>query len=91
MEIIRNLIRDIRPEYWVALGAAVSILSLMVAGFSLIYVRRSAKGIARADQTAKAGRQGCGAADVVGRCSLRRRAGPGAGAAAWELGAKRCP
>ena len=43
MEIIRNLIRDIRPEYWVALGAAVSILSLMVAGFSLIYVRRSAK------------------------------------------------
>ena len=43
MEIIRNVIRDIRPEYWVALGAAVSILSLMVAGFSLIYVRRSAK------------------------------------------------
>jgi hypothetical protein len=27
----------------VALGAAVSILSLMLAGFSLIYVRRSAK------------------------------------------------
>ena len=43
MEIIRNFIRDIKPEYWVALGAAVSILSLMVAGFSLIYVRRSAK------------------------------------------------
>jgi hypothetical protein len=43
MEIIRNVIRDIEPEYWVALGAAVSILSLMVAGFSLIYVRRSAK------------------------------------------------
>ena len=43
MEIIRNVIRDIRPEYWVALGAAVSILSLMVAGFSLIYARRSAK------------------------------------------------
>jgi len=43
MEIIRNLIRDIRPEYWVALGAAVSILSLLLAGFSLIYVRRSAK------------------------------------------------
>jgi hypothetical protein len=43
MEIIRNVIRDINPEYWVALGAAVSILSLMVAGFSLIYVRRSAK------------------------------------------------
>ncbi|HEY6811883.1 MAG TPA: hypothetical protein VI074_04245 [Propionibacteriaceae bacterium] len=43
MEIIRNVIRDIKPEYWVALGAAVSILSLMVAGFSLIYVRRSAK------------------------------------------------
>jgi hypothetical protein len=43
MEIIRNVIRDIRPEYWVALGAAVSILSLLVAGFSLIYVRRSAK------------------------------------------------
>jgi hypothetical protein len=42
MEIIRNVIRDIRPEYWVALGAAVSILSLLVAGFSLIYVRRSA-------------------------------------------------
>jgi hypothetical protein len=42
MEIIRNVIRDIKPEYWVALGAAVSILSLMVAGFSLIYVRRSA-------------------------------------------------
>ena len=43
MEIIRNVIKDIRPEYWVALGAAVSILSLLVAGFSLIYVRRSAK------------------------------------------------
>jgi hypothetical protein len=42
MEIIRNVIREIRPEYWVALGAAVSILSLLVAGFSLIYVRRSA-------------------------------------------------
>jgi hypothetical protein len=38
MEIIRN----IRPEYWVALGAAVSILSLLVAGSSLIYVKRSA-------------------------------------------------
>ena len=43
MEIIRNVIRDIKPEYWVALGAAVSILSLLVAGFSLIYVRRAAK------------------------------------------------
>jgi hypothetical protein len=43
MEIIRNVIRDTKPEYWVALGAAVSILSLLVAGFSLIYVRRSAK------------------------------------------------
>jgi hypothetical protein len=43
MEIIRNVIRDIESEYWVALGAAVSILSLLVAGFSLIYVRRSAK------------------------------------------------
>jgi hypothetical protein len=43
MEIIRNVVSDIKPEYWVALGAAVSILSLMVAGFSLIYVRRSAK------------------------------------------------
>jgi hypothetical protein len=43
MEIIRNVISDIRPEYWVAFGAAVSILSLLVAGFSLIYVRRSAK------------------------------------------------
>jgi hypothetical protein len=42
MEIVTNVIRDIKPEYWVALGAAVSILSLMVAGFSLIYVRRSA-------------------------------------------------
>ena len=42
MEIIRNVIRDIKPEYWVALGAAVSILSLLVAGFSLIYARRSA-------------------------------------------------
>jgi hypothetical protein len=42
MDIIRNVIRDIKPEYWVALGAAVSILSLMVAGFSLIYARRSA-------------------------------------------------
>ena len=45
MEIIRNVIRDIRPEYWVALGAAVSILSLFVAGFSLIYVRRSARAL----------------------------------------------
>jgi hypothetical protein len=35
--------RHQRPEYWVAVGAAVSILSLLVAGFSLIYVRRSAK------------------------------------------------
>ena len=43
MEIIRNVIISIRPEYWVALGAAVSILSLLVAGFSLICVRRSAK------------------------------------------------
>jgi hypothetical protein len=43
VEIIRSVIRDIKPEYWVALGAAVSILSLLVAGFSLIYVRRSAK------------------------------------------------
>ncbi|MGH3337770.1 MAG: hypothetical protein ACRDPL_02920 [Propionibacteriaceae bacterium] len=43
MEIIRNVISDIKPEYWVALGAAVSILSLLVAGFSLIYARRSAK------------------------------------------------
>jgi hypothetical protein len=43
MEIIRNAISEIRPEYWVALGAAVSILSLLVASFSLIYVRRSAK------------------------------------------------
>jgi hypothetical protein len=43
MEIIRNVISDIKPEYWVAIGAAVSILSLLVAGFSLIYVRRSAK------------------------------------------------
>jgi hypothetical protein len=42
MEIIRNVIRDIKPEYWVALGAAVSILSLLVAGFSLSYARRSA-------------------------------------------------
>jgi hypothetical protein len=43
MEIIRNVITNIEPEYWVALGAAVSLLSLLVAGFSLIYVRRSAK------------------------------------------------
>jgi hypothetical protein len=43
MEIIRNVIRDVKPEYWVALGAAVSILSLLVAGISLIYVRRTAK------------------------------------------------
>ena len=42
MEIVRNVITNIRPEYWVALGAAVSILSLMVAGFSLGYARRSA-------------------------------------------------
>jgi hypothetical protein len=42
VEIIRNVITNIRPEYWVALGAAVSILSLLVAGFSLIYARRSA-------------------------------------------------
>jgi hypothetical protein len=44
VEIIRNVIISIRPEYWVAVGAAVSILSLLlVAGFSLIYVRRSAR------------------------------------------------
>ena len=33
MEIIRNVLRDIKPEDWVALGAAVSILALLVAGF----------------------------------------------------------
>ena len=38
-----TVIRDIQREYWVARGAAASILSLLVAGFSLIYVRRSAK------------------------------------------------
>src|SRR5215208_1367983 len=43
MEIIRNVITDIKPEYWVAFGAAVSILSLLVAGFSLVDVRRKAK------------------------------------------------
>jgi hypothetical protein len=43
MEIIANVIKDIKPEYWVALGAAASILSLLVAGFSLSYARRSAK------------------------------------------------
>jgi hypothetical protein len=42
VEIIRNVITNIKPEYWVALGAAVSILSLLVAGLSLIYARRSA-------------------------------------------------
>jgi len=42
VEIINNVLAEIRPEYWVALGAAVSILSLLVAGFSLIYARRSA-------------------------------------------------
>ena len=42
MEIINNVLAEMRPEYWVALGAAVSILSLLVAGFSLIYARRSA-------------------------------------------------
>jgi hypothetical protein len=42
VEIIRNVITNIKPEYWVAIGAAVSILSLLVAGFSLIYARRSA-------------------------------------------------
>jgi hypothetical protein len=71
MEIIRNVIGDVRPKYWVVLGAAVSILSLLVAGFSLIYVRRSAKASLRADETAKAVRQGCRAGAVVGRCSGR--------------------
>src|SRR4051812_39328160 len=33
------------------------------------------KGIARANETAKAGRQGCPAADGVGRYSQRRRTG----------------
>ena len=43
MEIIRNIIRDIRPEYWIALGVVVSTLSLIVAGFSLIFARRSVR------------------------------------------------
>jgi hypothetical protein len=43
MEIIRNIIRDIRPEYWIALGVVVSTLSLILAGFSLIFARRSVR------------------------------------------------
>ena len=43
MEIIRNLIRGIRPEYWIALGVVVSTLSLIVASFSLIIAMRSVK------------------------------------------------
>src|SRR4030095_1918175 len=42
MEIIRSVVDEIRPEYWVVLGAAVSVLCVVVAGLSLIYVRRSA-------------------------------------------------
>jgi len=43
MEIIRDLIRGIRPEYWIALGVVVSTLSLIVASFSLIFARRSVR------------------------------------------------
>jgi hypothetical protein len=42
MEIFRNVVAEVRPEYWVALGAVVSVLCVVVAGLSLIYVRRSA-------------------------------------------------
>jgi hypothetical protein len=43
MEIFRNVVAEVRPEYWVVLGAVVSILSLLVAGFALLCVRRSVR------------------------------------------------
>jgi hypothetical protein len=90
MEIIRNVIRDIRPEYWVALGAAVSILSLLVAGFSLIYVRRSAK--ASREQRKQQKQAAKDAARPMLWVDIRGDDGQGPSTAvAWKLRAKHCP
>ena len=82
MEIIRNVstnienfITNIKPEYWVALGAAVSILSLLVAGFSLIYARRSAN--ASREQTKQQKQAGQDAAQPMLWVDIRRDGGPG--------------
>ena len=75
MEIIRNVISDIKPEYWVALGAAVSILSLLVAGLSLIYVRRSAK--ASREQTKQQKQAAKDAAQPMLWVDIRRDDGQG--------------
>jgi hypothetical protein len=75
MEIIRNVIRDIKPEYWVAFGAAVSILSLLVAGFALIYVRRSAK--ASREQTKQQKQAAKDAAQPMLWVDIRGDDGPG--------------
>jgi hypothetical protein len=75
MEIIRNVIRDIKPEYWVAFGAAVSILSLLVAGFALIYVRRSVK--ASREQTKQQKQAAKDAAQPMLWVDIRGDDGPG--------------
>jgi hypothetical protein len=75
MEIIRNVIRDIKPEYWVAFGAAVSILSLLVAGFALIYVRRSVK--ASREQTKQQKQAAKDAAQPMVWVDIRGDDGPG--------------
>src|SRR5215218_5393472 len=75
MEIIRNIVTNIKPEYWVALGAAVSILSLLVAGFSLIYVRRSAK--ASREQTKQQKQAAKDAAQPMVWVDIRGHDGPG--------------
>jgi hypothetical protein len=75
MEIIRNVITNIEPEYWVALGAAVSVLSLLVAGFSLIYVRRSAN--ASREQTKQQKQAAKDAAQPMVWVDVRRDDGQG--------------
>jgi hypothetical protein len=89
MEIIRNVIGDVRPKYWVVLGAAVSILSLLVAGFSLIYVRRSAK--ASREQTKQQRQAAKDAAQRMLWVDVRRDDGLGRALVLLLGNSKHCP
>jgi len=91
MEIIRNVIGDIRPEYWVVLGAALSILWLLVAGFSLLYVRGSAK--ASREQKKQQGQAAKDAAQPMLWVDVRGDDGLGQALMLllWELRAEHCP